>query len=242
MFVCTSGAPIGHTRWASRRGNKVPRRVAGISIAIATAVLCSSARGDVPPRWLAFESQGYEQIAERANVTVYKHGAARTIRLGADGRFPFPQPMVLAVLLDYRNQVRRIGRLSEARVLSRGRGWLVVYQRLNLPVIDDRDFTLFVTWRPVAGGGYRIVYRTANAKGPPARDGVVRVKLHQGSWQLRPAAGNSTRVRFKVDMDLGGSLPMWLARWGSGKEIPQLFVDLQRMLVQRSGAPPQTGK
>jgi hypothetical protein len=38
-----------------------------------------------------------------------------------------------------------------------------------------------------------------------------------------------------VAIDLGGWLPRWMARAGSGKEVPDLFVAM-RQLVRRSGS------
>ena len=136
---------------------------------------------------------------------------------------------MLQALLDYRGQVGKIARLSESKVLSRSGNSLLVYQRLNLPVISDRDFNLKVSWWR-DGDTTWVAYR-AIKRGLPPRDGVVRVSHHLGSWQLRPINnGRQTLVRFQVSIDLAGWLPRWMARSGSGKEVPELFVAIGDMI------------
>jgi hypothetical protein len=179
----------------------------------------------------ALEQHGYERISGRDGVSVFKHRAAAEIRLGAEARLEAPPDDVQAALLDYPGQVGQIKRLSESRVLAYGSRWLRVYQRLNLPVIDDRDFTLQVTWgrdREVRWIDYRAV-----PAGPPARRGVVRVSLHEGSWQLRPLdGGRATFVRFMVRMDMGGWVPRWMVRGSSAKELPALFGSVRGLLAR----------
>lgn len=220
---------------------------AAVALASALALLgtASWARAERIPLNVSLPAAGFEQIREQDGVRVFKHATSNIIRLGAEGRFAAPPEQVLAVLLDYPGHVGVIKRVSESRVLQRGADWLLVYQHLNLPVISDRDFTLRVRWGHT--GELRwIDYNAAPQLGPPARSGIVRVTTHQGSWQLRPLeGGRATFARMQTTIDLGGLLPKWLARSGSGKEVPQLFFAL-RSLLQRSGkgtagATPATG-
>ena len=176
---------------------------------------------------------GYELIAERAGVRAYKHTDGDMIRIGAEGRLAAPPDSVREALLDYRDQVGKIGRLSETEVLESGDNWLFVYQRLNLPVISDRDYNLYVHWGDDGGLTY-IVHQAVESVGPGERDGVVRVVRHTGSWQLLPIEdGRATYARFQASIDLGGWLPMWLARAEAGKELPDLFRDVRAMLAER---------
>jgi len=238
-----SSTPCRGTRQEREQGGARARRrrptaggvAAGLSLALLGATLITgpvSARADRIPLAVGLEQQGYEQIAQRDGVTVYKHRSASEIRLGAESRLPAPPDEVMAALLDYPGQVGRIKRLSESRVLAYRQGWLLVYQRLNLPVIDDRDFTLEVSWgrdREVRW----IQYRVAPNGGPAARRGVVRVSLHEGSWQLRPVdGGRATLVRFMVRMDMGGWVPRWMVRGGSAKELPTLFQSVRGLLAR----------
>ncbi|MBK8482100.1 MAG: hypothetical protein IPL40_13185 [Proteobacteria bacterium] len=217
----------------------------GVGIALVLTPLLAlggSARGERIPLSVALPTAGFEQIREQDGVRVFKHGASKIIRLGAEGTFAAPPEQVLALLLDYKRQVGVIKRVSESRVLQRGGDWLLVYQHLNLPVISDRDFVLRVRWGRT--GELRwIEYNAAPRLGPSARDGIVRVTTHHGSWQLKPIeGGRATFARMQTTIDLAGLLPKWLARSGSGKEVPQIFLAL-RSLLPRAGAtsPAATG-
>jgi hypothetical protein len=190
----------------------------------------ATAYGEFIPLATQLSTKGFEEIARRNGVVVYKHRDSDIIRLGAEGDLPASPEEVQRALLDYRQQVGIIKRLSESRVLNRGNDWLNVYQRLNLPVIDDRDFTLGVRW-----GKQReiiwITYQVVKRGGPSPRRGIVRVSRHEGSWQLQPiAGGKATHARFMVMVDMGGILPKWLARSGSGKEVPELFTAIRTIL------------
>jgi hypothetical protein len=173
--------------------------------------------------------RGFEKIAHRKGVAVYKHETSSIIRLGAEGRFNATPREVLHAVLDYDNQVGVVDRLSEVKVLSRSGHSLRVYQRLNLPVISDRDFNLKVTWWK-KGETYIVAYRALRGVSPP-RDGVVRVTHHYGSWQLKPVNnGRQTLARFQVEIDLAGWLPRWMAKSGSGKEVPELYGSIDRLI------------
>lgn len=202
--------------------------VLGALGALATAAP-RAARAERVPLMPYLSSSAFETIAQEKGVRVYKHRSSEIIRIGAEGLFPAPPERVKQALLDYSRQVGAIERLSEARVLSRGERSLYVYQRLNLPVIDDRDFVLNV--RHGADGDKRWVsYWAVTDRGPPPRDGVVRVTNHRGTWVLEPADdGHATRVRYQVSIDLGGLLPRWMARAGAGRELPALFGAICRL-------------
>lgn len=189
-----------------------------------------TAAADPIPLEVSLQTKGFEHIATKHGVYVYKHKKSPIIRLGADGVFDAPVARVFNTLLDYKRQVGVIDRLSESRVLSRGSHYLIVYQRLNLPIISDRDFSLRVWWWK-KGSVTTIRYTAIGAKNAGGYKGAVHVTLHNGSWQLRPTRdGRKTRARFQVTIDMGGWLPRWLAKSGSGKEVPQLFQAINSLL------------
>jgi len=202
--------------------------------ALAAALIPAAGRADeLTPMSESFEQAGFEPIANKDGVSVYKDEDAAVIRIGAEGRFAAPPAQVAKTLLDYQDQVGRLGRLSASRILAKGDGWLRVYQRLNLPVIDDRDFNLKVTWGEKDGVRWIRWHSVPRGLGPSK--GVVRVTDHQGSWQLEPIAGGRyTLARFQVRLDVAGWVPKWLARSGAGDELPEVFKSLRRMLVERT--------
>jgi len=190
------------------------------------------------PLGTPLKNRGYEQIKFKRGVRAYKHRSSSNIRIGAEGVMAAPLPEVEKALFDFERQVGKVDRLVESKILARGENWLVVYQRLNLPMINDRDFVLFVR-RSIADNITTIAFHVVSKRGPAPRKGVVRVKLHQGAWQLRPTSdGEGTYARFLTTIDLGGMLPKWMARAGAGSELPRLFSAICKMACnpsQRSG-------
>lgn len=203
-----------------------------LSVLVLTLLASTAAAADPIALSVPLEQRGFEHIATKRGVRVYKHKTSSMVRLGADGVLEGSVEDVFETLLDYKRQVGVIGRLSKSQVLLRTHRSLIVYQRLNLPVISDRDFTLRVWWGHK--GAVRWIRYAAEPGGLGGLDGAVKVKRHSGSWQLEPMASGKTRVRFEVQIDLGGWLPRWLAKSGSGQEVPALFGSLNKLLGQQA--------
>ena len=112
----------------------------------------------------------------------------------------------------------------------------VTYQRLNVPFISNRDYTVRVEHGTAkAAGGvmiYRDTWQTANEAGPPERHGTVRVKVNEGSWLLEPMGpdGASTQATYQIFTDSGGVVPAFLVNRGSQIVIPRLFEAIRKQV------------
>jgi hypothetical protein len=178
----------------------------------------------------ALQAEGFYPIEERQGIKVFRHDTDRGIELGAEGDFPASPARVLAVLLDYANHPRWVRGLKESRILQRGDHWLDVYQRLDLPLIEDRDFTLRVSWGEHDGVTW-LRFHAANERGPEAHKGVVRVPTHDGEWQLAPIdGGKATHAVYRFHLDLAGSFPAWMGRGKAGRDMPKLFGSIKQQL------------
>jgi hypothetical protein len=176
---------------------------------------------------------GLEKIARRHGVTVYKDREAEVIRLGAEAVLAAPPEAVRDALLDYERQVGTIKRLSQSTVIERGDDWLLAYERLNLPVISDRDYVIFVAWGEQDGVLW-LKYREVELSYDDVAPGAVTMPCHRGSWQFKPVAGGTaTLLRYQVRLDLGGWLPRWMARAGAAREVPEVFAEICELLAQR---------
>jgi hypothetical protein len=111
---------------------------------------------------------------------------------------------------------------------------MVAYQRLNVPFVANRDYTVRVehgTTRNASGVMiYRDTWQTDNDAGPPQLPGTVRVKVNEGSWLLEPAGtdGNSTQATYQIFTDSGGVIPAFLANRASQLIIPKLFDAIRK--------------
>jgi len=172
----------------------------------------------------------FHQMAQEHGVTVYKNDRMSGIALTAEGDLPESPDKVRRVLTDYASHPKWNKHLKESRVLSHGDDWLLVYQRLKLPMLDDRDFTLKVRWGRKDTAEW-LEFRADNADGPRPRDGVVRINTHEGLWELTPIdGGRRTHARYFFHLDLAGSLPGWMARGKAGKDVPHLFDQIRDQL------------
>lgn len=202
------------------------RAVPVVALALLVSLAAPSSAATFAERLTA---RGFERVVELDGVTVFRDTHAETIRLVAEGRIEASPGAVRAALLDYERHVGAVARLAESRVLERGPASLLVYQRLSLPVVSDRDMTLRVTW----GGGPTkswVAFRAVPDGGPPATDGLVRLTRYTGRWQLQAVdGGRATRARLSMDMDLGGSLPPRLASANAGQDVPALFAAISRL-------------
>jgi hypothetical protein len=199
--------------------------------------------GELTPLNQTFPSVGFESIGQASGVKVFKDENAPAIRIGAEGRLAARPDQIIDELLDYDHQVGKVARLSQSRILERAERRLLVYQRLNLPIIDDRDFNLVVTWGEQDGAHW--VRWRAVREGVPPQPGVVRVTDHEGSWQIEQLGSSPvSRARFQVRLDVAGLVPRWMVRSGAGKEMPDFFNSIRGMLVERMllGGKPCTSK
>jgi hypothetical protein len=203
-----------------------------LPVATALAVLIPDAQANQTPLSTPLDRAGFEKIHEKDGVTVYSHKKSKVLHFAAEAKFAAKPAAVQQVLLAYRRQVGHIGRLSEVRMLNRRRGSLLVYLRLNMPIIDDRDYTLAVRWD--IRDDVRRIYFRASRQGPKPRRGVVRMTLNEGSWQLKPIrGGRATFARYQLKMDIAGWVPTWLVRRSAGKEIPVVFGQFSQMLARK---------
>jgi hypothetical protein len=171
---------------------------------------------------------GYVRVVKEQGVTVYRREGTPLIDILAEGVIPAPPERVREVLLDYPRHPEFLQRIPEVRVLTRAPGSMLVYQRIDLPVLADRDMVLRVTWGEEPAGVLFTHFASVGAGAPvPPRRGLVRVTTHEGGWRLQPVRVDgrpATLARYQMHIDLGGSLPGWMARSQAGKDVPALFV------------------
>jgi hypothetical protein len=178
----------------------------------------------------ALASEGFYPIGERHGVKVFRRDQGRGIELGAEGDFQAPPEQVLRVLIDYQNHTRWVKGLAESKVLDKDDHSLEVYQRLKLPIIEDRDYTMHVTWGK-EGESCWLKFETDDKHGPPKKDGVVRLATHSGGWYLEPIdGGRATHAVYRFHIDLGGSFPSWMGKGRAGKDVPNLFENVRNQL------------
>ncbi|MFT3765001.1 MAG: hypothetical protein QM820_05710 [Minicystis sp.] len=178
----------------------------------------------------ALAGEGFVLIGEEKGVKVYRREKRPGIELAAEANLAASPERVRRVLVDYPNHRKWQKHLKENRILARGDRSLDVYQRLDLPVLDDRDFTVHVTWGD-EGDVLWMRFVTANERGPAPVKGVVRVTDHEGGWRLEPTqGGNATHAVYRFYLDLAGSFPAWMGKGQATSDLPDLFGNITKQL------------
>jgi len=181
---------------------------------------------------------GWQRADEKDSVTLYSRSrpGSGVKEFKGTGLINATPAMVEKVLQDVANYPSFMPYVTEARIISQTGPEVVTYQRLDVPLVANRDYTVRVEHGIVKGAGGTLIYRdtwqTDNEAGPPEQHGLVRVKVNEGSWLLEPtgADGSTTQATYQIYTDSGGALPAFLANKGSQMAIPKLFEALRKQV------------
>lgn len=180
-------------------------------------------------------ASGWELVAETRGVAVFERpragSSAREVQ--AVGEVDAPAPRLFRVLLDFERCTEVMPYTAEGRVVHREEGGRAVhlYTVLDAPVVARRDYTMRLVdesdWRD--GKGFLKLSWTPSNRGPPPRDGVVRVLVNEGFWLLEPLdGGKRTRVTYRLFTDPGGSLPAWATAMANRSALPDAVEAVRR--------------
>ena len=191
---------------------------------------------------LAGTPANFKHVGGRNGIEVYRQMSSPVIDLLAEGDIEAPPSVVRDVLLDYGNASKVTDNVRESRVLQKSPREIISYQRLKLPIISDRDYTLRAVW---GARGPILTTRFAidNSRGPGENRGVVRMSTLQGGWDLEPIRGGAaTHARYRVQLDLAGSVPQWMVSGGAAKNLPKVFEGVRRQVQGRVPGTPVAGR
>jgi len=195
-----------------------------VGVSVFAAALSASAQDSLP----------WKVASQRDDLTIYERPrkGSELHEFKAVGPIAAAPEVVRRVLDDVPAYPTFMPYVAEARVISQDSKSRVSYQRIALPLVSDRDYTVRVkleTRRTPEGLGYFNRWQTANDLGPAPRKGVTRVAVTEGYWQLEPTeGGRATRATYAIFSDSGGSLPTGLLNSGSRTAIPKLFDGVRK--------------
>lgn len=139
-----------------------------------------------------------------------------------------PPYVVKNAVDDFEATKGRMPFVAEVRVLQRGEREAFVYNRTSAPLIADRDYTIRVYDDSFVRDDGETVYvqrwQMANEKGPPEKNGVVRVGRSEGYWRFEPIdGGERTRATYFLVATAEG-IPKQLADWGTQNILSGIFA------------------
>ena len=180
----------------------------------------------------------WQKVDDKDGIAIYsrKRVGSGLKEFKGTGLISAPPQAVEKVLEDVAGYTSFMPYVSEARVISQSGDETVTYQRLNLPVVSNRDYTVRVEHGSSQNPGglltFRDTWQTANEAGPAERRGTVRVKVNEGSWLLEPTGtgGASTQATYQIYTDSGGALPAFVANHASETAILKLFDAIRKQV------------
>lgn len=188
-----------------------------------------------PPR--NDSASGWALEASSPDLTIYSRVREGTSfkEFKGVGEIDAAPAAVFAVLDDSDSYPSFMPYTAECRVLKREKDLVLAYQRLQIPLVSDRDYTLRsknAKWIGPAGPIYRIRWEPANDQGPAVKAGVLRVNVCEGGWLLEPEANGTTHATYSIFTDSGGALPSFVANNGSRIAIRKVFEAIRKQAKQ----------
>jgi hypothetical protein len=186
------------------------------------ALLClsfvTSAFADEP--WQAYAAQNGVNYEQRAVA------GSRFLEYRATVQIPLQTDEVLEQI--WRGITENVPSTVKRReVLRHTETEFLVYDRIKVPVVSDRDVTISIRRQVDPSGVVEVRFETANPSGPPVDPKHVRIPVVRGAWTISPLGGNASQLRYRCYSEPGGSVPAWIARRGQQNQI---MLDVEAIL------------
>lgn len=181
------------------------------------------------PAPFAHAEAAWEEASKSDRVVIYKRERPGTSfkEVKAVGVINAPSWVVKNVIDDKGRYKEFMPYTKASDVIKKERDVIITYQRLDTPIISNRDYTIRVKDESRRLPDGRIVYKSAwssaNHLGPKEKDGVVRVKVNEGYWLLEEQGPNATKATYYLFTDPGGNLPAFIVNSANSTAIPDLF-------------------
>lgn len=171
-------------------------------------------------------------------LVIFTKDVGKDRRIIATAEVEAPPEVVFKVVSDFEHYRDFMPYVEESRVLTRkGDNEVVTYARIAPPFVSERDYPLKVRMTrgsPSNGGVFKVEW-TANPEAEPEVEGVVRVKLNEGSWLAAPLdGGKRTRLTYTLLTNPGGLIPAFVVNLSNTIAIPELFKGVTKRSVEKA--------
>jgi hypothetical protein len=215
------------------------RSIATVNVILAViAVVATGVAGLVPAAPVEetgkVNSPGpdWTEAYHKNGLVIFTKDIAEGRRVIAVSEVEVPPEAVFNVLVDFEHYPEFMPYVKESEVLSRtGDNEVVTYARIAPPFISERDYPLKVRLThglagsddKFKGSTYKVEW-SALPEAKPEVEGVVRIKLNEGSWLAEPLdGGRRTRLTYTLLTDPGGLIPDFVFNLSNTVAIPELF-------------------
>lgn len=150
-----------------------------------------------------------------------------------------------ATLCDPGRFPRFMPHVTEAKVLEHLGSVDRVYTRIDPPIGGARDYITEVkvvqTVHEDGTGRFVQVWR-ALPDAIPTREGVTRIRINEGSWEITPREDGRSQVVYRFRVDPGGWVPDFIADLANKKAIPATVHAIEREAQRRGRARSRTAE
>ena len=201
-----SGEAAGGTGrlWASR-ARRGPGKILRLAV-IKLLLLCASATAFAQNWTFLYKADGIEVFTDGASPPTFK----------AEGILDVDVVDILAVFCDVPRRTEWVRNLGESRVIQDNHfDRALIYSRYNLPwPASDRDSLIETNYtNDYRNGEVTIQFHAVATEGEPPIKGVIRIPKVTGVLHLKILAKGTTAVRYEVNLDAGGWLPIWICNF-----------------------------
>lgn len=182
----------------------------------------------------AWKEAARTEVGGRPLVVAVRERTGSDVReVRGVGSFDAPSWVIKNVIDDVARYKEFMPYTATSTVVTKGDGFIVSYQRLAVPLADDRDYTIKIFDESKEDAAGKIVWKNrwseANKLGPPPVDGVVRVGVNEGYWQLEDLdGGKRTKATYYVYTSPGGSMPAFLVNTANEQAVPELYKSVAK--------------
>ncbi|MBX7113252.1 MAG: hypothetical protein K1X64_02875 [Myxococcaceae bacterium] len=179
--------------------------------------------------------EGWQLVVE-GPITVKnreKPGAPAIKEVWAEGEIAAPVRDIQEALMTPKRFKNFMPNLKDSYEVSKpaADGSTFVYTMLNLPVVSNRDYVVQV-WLEESAADGGTTFRNRWSAVPdklPERSNFVRVKVNDGSWQVKAIGdGSKSWVVYKFSFDPAGSIPGFVTSMGNKQAVTETFNAVQR--------------
>jgi hypothetical protein len=182
---------------------------------------------------------GWTEAYRSAELVIFTKDVEKGRRIVAIAEVDARPEVVFNVVNDFDHYPEFMPYVIESRVLRRnGDSEVVAYNRIAPPFVAERDYPLKfrMTRGSLANGGVFRIEWTASPEAEPEVEGVVRIRLNDGSWVAEPISGSSrTRLTYTLLTNPGGMIPDFVANMSNTVAIPKLFKAVMKRSVEKAG-------
>lgn len=181
---------------------------------------------------------GWTEAYRSNELVIFTKDVEAGRRIVAVAEADAPPEVVFNVINDFDHYPDFMPYVKESRVLSRKNdSEVITYARIAPPFVNERDYPLKVRMTrgiPMNGGIFKTEW-TASPEAHPEIEGVVRVKLNEGSWRGEPLDdGKRTRLTYTLLTNPGGLIPAFVVNLSNTVAIPKLFKAVMKRSAEKA--------